>query len=430
MNPIIMLLGAFFILMLLNVPLAWALGLSVMLYIVTSGFMTLDFIATSMFTGTDNFPLMAIPLFILAGAIMQRGGIANRLLDLVDAMVGHLRGGLAMASIMGCMFFSAISGSSAATVATIGTIMVPKMTERGYSKGFAYALVATGGTLGVLLPPSIPIVIFGVATGTSIATMFLGSIGVGVTICILLLIFAYVICRKKGYEGNGIEFSHTRVLRALWSSAGALMVPVIIMGGIYGGVFTPTEAAAVAVFYGLAVGFFGYRELTIDGLREALSSTAVTTATIMVIVAVATALARVLTLEQVPTNLASAITGLTENPLVLLLIINVALIIISTVMDATPAILVLAPLFQPIAVAYGIDSVHFGLIMVLNVVIGFITPPVGLNLFVATSIGNIDLPTLIRNLVPFWFAMLIGLVLVTYIPAIPMGIPWLLGYGQ
>ena len=430
MNPTALLLGSFFILMLLNVPIAWALGLSVMLYIINSGFMSLDFLATSMFTGTDNFPLMAIPLFILAGAIMQGGGIAKRLLDLVDALIGHVRGGLAMASIMGCMFFSAISGSSAATVATIGTIMVPTMLERGYSKGFAYALVAAGGTLGVLLPPSIPIVIFGVATGTSIATMFIASLGVGFLICGLLMIFAYVICVRNGYQGNGQVFSVSRVLKTLWSSLGALLVPVVIMGGIYGGIFTPTEAAAVAVFYGLFVGFFGYRELTLKKLKDALSSSAVTTSTIMVIVAVATALARVLTLELIPMQLAAFITALTDNPIVLLLIINVALIVIGSVMDGTPAILILAPLLQPIAVAYGIDSIHFGLMMVLNIVIGFITPPVGLNLFVATSIGNIEFTTLLRNLIPFWIAMLIGLLLVTYIPAITLGIPWMLGHGR
>ena len=430
MNPIALLLGSFFILMILNVPLAWALGLAVVLYIINSGFMSLDFIATSMFTGADNFPLMAIPLFILAGSIMQGGGIASRLLDLVDAMVGHKRGGLAMATIMGCMFFSAISGSSAATVATIGTIMVPTMIKAGYSKGFAYALVVAGGTLGVLLPPSIPIIVFGVATGTSIATMFLASLGVGFLIFIILMIFAYVICVRNDWQGNGLEFSGRRVAKALWSSIGALLLPVIILGGIYGGIFTPTEAAAVAVFYGLAVGFFGYREMTLPKLKEALSSSAVTTCTIMVVVAVATAFARVLTLEQVPVNLARFITGLTDNPIVLLLIINIALIVICTVMDATPAILILAPLLQPIAVAYGVDSVHFGLIMVLNVVIGFITPPVGLNIFVATSIGDIEFHTLIKNLVPFWGAMLIGLILVTYIPAITLGIPWLLGYGQ
>ena len=430
MNPVALLLLSFFILMILNVPLAWSLGLSVVLYIVNSGFMSLDFIATSMFTGADNFPLMAIPLFILAGSIMQGGGIARRLLDLVDAMVGHKRGGLAMATIMGCMFFSAISGSSAATVATIGTIMVPTMIKAGYSKGFAYALVVAGGTLGVLLPPSIPIIVFGVATGTSIATMFIASLGVGFLIFIILMIFAYVICVKNDWKGNGLEFSGKRVAKALWSAAGALILPVIILGGIYGGIFTPTEAAAVAVFYGLFVGFFGYREMDLAKLKDALSSSAVTTCTIMVIVAVATAFARVLTLEQVPVNLARFITGLTDNPIVLLLIINIALIVICTVMDATPAILILAPLLQPIAVAYGVDSVHFGLIMVLNVVIGFITPPVGLNIFVATSIGDIEFHTLIKNLIPFWGAMLIGLMLVTYIPAISLGIPWLLGYGQ
>ena len=431
MSPSILLIVSFFVFLFLNISIAWALGLSVMLYIMNSGFMSMDFIATSMFTGADNFPLMAIPLFILAGAVMQSGGIARRLIDLADAFVGHKRGGLAIASILGCMFFSSITGSSAATVATIGSIMVPSMIERGYSKGFSYALVAAAGTLGVLLPPSIPIVTFGVATNASIATMFMGTIGVGLLIGLLLMLFAYIICRKNGYQGNGLTFSYARLFSTLKSSIGALMMPVIIMGGIYGGFFTPTEAASIAVFYGIIVGAFGYRELTFKGLFNALSTSAVTTSTIMVVVATAIALARIMTLERLPVALAAFISGLTDSPAMVLLIIQVALLIISTIMDGTPAILILAPILTPIAVSYGIDIIHFGLMMVLNIVIGFITPPVGLNLFVATSLGNIEFHVLIKNLMPFLFAMLIGLLLVTYVPAISLGVPWLLmGYGR
>ena len=426
-----LLLGSFFLLLLLNVPIAWSLGGAVIIYIAKSDFMSLDFIATTMFTGADSFPLMAVPLFILGGALMQGGGIAKRLIDLAEALVGHLRGGLAIATILGCMFFGAVSGSSTATVATIGTLMVPAMLERGYSKGFAYGLIAAAGCLGVLIPPSIPVVNYGVATNASISTLFMGAMGVGFLVGILLMIFAYVICRREGYEGNGLKFSFKRVLKAFTSAIGALMVPVIILGGIYSGLFTPTEAAAIAVFYAVLAGFFIYRELTIVKLLESLSDSSVTTSSIMVVVATATALARVLTLERVPMQLSAFVTGFTDSTVVLLILINVALLITCCVMEVTPAILILAPLLLPIARSYGVDPIHFGVMMVFNCTIGFITPPVGVNLFVATSMGNIDLATLVKNLLPFLIAMLIALVLVTYIPTISLFFPRLfLGYGR
>ena len=430
MSPTLILLAPFFILLLLNVPIAWSLGISVAVYMVLESSFSMTYIATTMFTACDSFPLMAIPLFILAGALMEGGGLSSRLIGLADAFVGHLRGGLAIVSVLACMFFGAISGSSAATVATIGVIMVPAMIERGYSRGFSYALIAAAGCLGVLIPPSIPMVTYGVATNASIATMFLGGFGPGLLCGCLLMLFAYVICRSNGWEGNGQIFSMGRVATAFSDAIGALLVPVIILGGIYGGFFTPTEAAGIACFYGLIVGFLIYKELTFAKVKNALSSSAVTTTTIMVIVGTATALARMLTLEDIPTELAALIGGFTENPLVLLMVMNVFLLIVGCVMDSTPAILILAPILQPIAAAYGIDIIHFGLMMVLNVSIGFITPPVGLNLFVASSLGDIQFTTLCRRLVPFLFAMLIALMLTTYIPAVSLGIPWLFGYGN
>ena len=430
MNAGVILIGTFFLLLVLNVPIAWSIGMSVVLYMVTSSSFSLNYLAQTMFTGCDSFTLMAIPLFILAGALMEGGGLSRRLIDFADSMVGHKRGGLAIVTILACMFFGAISGSAAATVATIGVIMVPSMIQQGYSKGFSYALIAAAGVLGVLIPPSIPFVTYGVATNASIATMFMGGFGPGILCGVLLIIVSRYICRKNGWEGNGRAFSWKRVWKTFCSAIGALLVPVIILGGIYGSIFTPTEAAAVAVFYALIVGFFIYRELNLKKLLASLSSSAVTTSTIMVIVGTATALARMLTLEKIPMELANWIGGLTDSRILVLLAMNIFLLIVGCVMDGTPAILILAPILQPIAANYGVDPIHFGLMMCLNISVGFCTPPVGLNLFVATSLGNINFMTLCKRIVPFLIALIVGLLLVTYIPAIPLCIPWLFGYGS
>ena len=430
MNAGLILIGTFFLLLVLNVPIAWSIGMAVVLYIITSGTFSISYVATTMFTACDSFPLMAIPLFILAGALMEGGGLSQRLIDFADSLVGHKRGGLAIVTVLACMFFGAISGSSAATVATIGVIMVPSMINQGYSKGFSYALIAAAGVLGVLIPPSIPFVTYGVATNASIATMFMGGFGPGILCGCLLILVSQIICRKNGWEGNGRKFSWKRVATSFKDAIGALLVPVIILGGIYGSIFTPTEAAAVAVIYALVVGFLIYRELTFKKLLAALSSSAVTTSTIMVIVGTATGLARMLTLEKIPMELANWIGNLTDSRIAVLLAMNIFLLMVGCVMDGTPAILILAPILQPIAADYGVDIIHFGLMMCLNIAIGFCTPPVGLNLFVATSLGNIQFTTLCKRLLPFLGVLVIGLLLVTYVPAISLGIPWLFGYGR
>lgn len=420
----------FFALLFLNVPIFVAIGMAAISYLVTSGGgITWNMVGTTMFTACDSFPLMAIPLFILAGALMEGGGLSPRLIGFADSLVGHFRGGYAIVTVVTCMFFGAISGSAAATVATIGVIMAPTMIAKGYNKGFAYALVAASGCLGVLIPPSIPMVTYGVATNASISTLFLAGFGPGITAGICLIIVSLIICKRNGWEGNGLHFSLKRVGKAFVDAIGALMVPVIILGGIYGGIFTPTEAAGVAVFYGLLVGFFWYKELTFKKLIDALVNSAETTATIMVIVGAATVLARVLTLEQIPAAISDLITGMTDSRIVVLLIINIVLLITGCVMDSTPAILILAPILYPIAASFGVDIIHFGLIMTLNICIGFLTPPVGLNLFVACSIGDIKFSTLVKNIWPFLIAMLVCLMLTTYIEPIAMLIPHLFGYA-
>lgn len=422
------LLGTFFVLLLLNVPIAWSIGLAVAAYILTGSPFSLSYISTCMFTACDSFPLMAIPLFILAGGIMEGGGLSSRLINFADSLVGHKQGGFAIVTILACAFFGAISGSAAATVATIGVIMVPAMIKAGYEKNFCYALISAAGVLGVLIPPSIPMVTYGCSTNLSIATMFIGGFGVGGLCTIALIVVAVRICKKNGWQGNGLAFSWRRVWKTFVDAIWAILVPVIILGGIYGGIFTPTEAAAVAVFYGLIVGKFVYKELNLKKLLASLSSSAVTTGTIMVIVATATAMARMLTLESIPTKLALLISSLTDSKWVLLLIMNLFLLIVGCVMDSTPAILILAPILQPIAASYGIDGIWFGLMMVLNLATGFLTPPVGLNLFVTCSLWEVKLPQLVKKLVPFLVTMFICLMLVTYCKYISIGIPMIFGY--
>ena len=420
---------SFFVLLLLNVPIFASIALSVMAYIFVSGGITWDMVGTTMFTACDSFPLMAIPLFILAGALMESGGLSKRLIGFADSLVGHLPGGLTIVTVLSCMFFGAISGSAAATVATIGVIMVPAMIERGYDKGFSYALIATAGCLGVIIPPSITMVTYGVATNASIPTLFIGGFGPGLIVGACLIAYSVFYSIKHGYHGNGQKFSIKRVGKEFVNAIGALMVPIIILGGIYGGYFTPTEAAVIAVFYGLIVGAFVYKELKFKNIVDSLVSAAITTSTIMVIVGAATVLARVLTLEQIPLAISEFITGMTDNKYVVLLIINCVLLVVGCVMDSTPAILILAPILYPIAAQYNVDIIHFGLIMTLNVCIGFMTPPVGLNLFVASSIGDIKFSTLVKNIWPYLIVMLVALILTTYIEPIAMFLPHLFGYG-
>lgn len=429
MSGTVVLFVSFAVFLILNVPIFASIGLAVCAYILTSGGITWDLVGTTMFTGCDSFPLMAIPLFILAGALMEGGGLSSRLINFCDSLVGHLPGGLTIVTVIACMFFGAISGSAAATVATIGVIVVPSMLERGYDKGFSYALIAAAGCLGVIIPPSITMVTYGVATNASISTLFMAGFAPGIVVGICLIAVAMLYCVKRGYKGNGLKFSFKRVGSTFVSAIGALLVPVIILGGIYSGTFTPTEAAAIAVFYGLLVGFFGYKELTFQKTVDALIGSAVTTGTIMIIVATATVLARVLTLEQIPAAISDFITGVTDSKIVVLLLINVVLLIVGCVMDSTPAILILAPILYPIVAQYDVDIIHFGLIMTINVCIGFMTPPVGLNLFVACSIGDIEFSKLVKNIWPFLLAMLVALIVVTYCEPVALFIPRLFGYG-
>ncbi len=380
-----------------------------------------------MFTATDSFPLLAVPLFMIAGNLMETGGISRRLINFANAILGSLTGGLAMAAVLTCMFFAAISGSGPATVAAIGGILIPSMEKEGYDKAFAAAVMAVAGAIGVIIPPSIPMVNFGVVGSVSIATLFAAGFGPGILVGLALMIVCYVTAKKKGYGNTNTKFSMANLLQKFREAFGALLMPVIILGGIYGGIFTPTEAAAVAVIYGFVVGLFVYREMDIRSLPPLFMSAGKSTAMVMMIIASAAGFGWILTSERIPDVIAAAMLSLSNSKIVILLLINIMLIIVGCLMETTAAIIILTPIFLPIVTQLGINPVHFGIIMVVNLAIGMSTPPLGVNLFVACGIAKISIEEIVKAVVWLLVANIIALMLITYIEPISLFIPKMMG---
>ena len=413
---IAVLFGSFALLLLLTVPIGIAIGLSTLATIIYSGTLPVEFLAKELITSVDSFPLMAVPFFILAGEIMGKGGISERLFNVANALVGNKTGGFAIATIITCMFFAAISGSGPATVAAIGGVMIPAMVRQGYDIKFATAVVAAAGSIGVIIPPSIPMVIYGVTGSVSIGDLFIAGIVPGILVGISMMIWAYIYSKKKGYKGMDEPTSIKKIGKALWDAKWAMLIPIIILGGIYGGFFTPTEAAVVAVVYGLFASMILYRELKIKDLAKVVTDSALTTATVLIIVGTANAFGRLLTIEQIPNQIAESLLSISTNPTVIILLITVLLLIVGMFMDTLAAIIILTPILLPIAIQIGYDPVHFGILMVVNLAIGFFTPPVGVNLFVASGISGVSIEALSRAVLPFLVAMLITLLIITFIP--------------
>lgn len=383
------------------------------------GDVSLIVIIQRMFNSVDSFPLLAIPFFILAGKLMENGGISRRLIHLANVVFGRVNGGLAIVSIIACAFFAAISGSAAATTAAVGSLLIPAMVNKGYDKSFSTAVQAAGGTVGVMIPPSVPLVLYGVTAGVSISELFIAGIIPGVLVTGSLLLLVYLISLKKGY-GGGESFTFIDFLKAFADAILALLMPVIILGGIYGGVFTPTEAAVVAVVYGLIVGVLIYREIKPRDLPEIFSSSVVTTAVIMFIIAGASAFGYYLTRERIPRELTEAMLGLTDNWIIALLIINLVLLFVGVFLETAAAIIILTPILAPIASALGIDLIHFGIIMIVNLAIGFITPPVGINLFVASKIAGTKFESLVKAIIPFVIVMIVDVLIISFLPSISL----------
>ena len=412
----LLLFGCFVLLLIIRVPVAISLGLSSALALIYSGKVSSTYIAQGLVTSIDSFPLMAVPFFILAGDLMGQGGLSRRLLNVANVFFGRYTGGLAIIAVVTCMFFAAISGSGPATVAAIGGLLLPAMAKAGYDKGYSIGLIASAGSIGIIIPPSIPMIIYAVSANVSITQMFLAGIIPGLLIGVGLIVTAYIKARKEGYKGSEKRYSASEIWQTIWDAKWALLVPVIILGGIYGGVFTPTEAAAVGVIYGFVVGVFVYKELKWSDLYRVIAGSALTSATVIVIVGTATIFGRMLAIERIPFMIAEYIVQLTDSPILILLLINVLLLFVGMFMETLAAIIILVPILLPVVTAVGIDPVHFGIVIIVNLAIGMVTPPVGVNLFVGSRVGETSLEKAIVGAIPFIISMLLVLVLITYVP--------------
>lgn len=418
---IILLFAAF----LIGIPISFSLGIVSMGGVMAMN-LPLMVVIQRMFTGADSFPLVAIPLFILAGGLMFQGGMSKRLVSFSDALIGHFPSGLAMVSILACMFFAAITGSAIAATAAIGGLMIPLMVQQGYDAKFAAPLLATAGSIGPIIPPSIPLLLYGVIANTSVAKLFIGGFIPGILMGISLMIFSYFIGKKRNYRGREKRAPLSEILKYGKDAVLALLTPIIIIGGIMSGVFTATESGAIAVAYSLVIGLFIYKELTFNKIYELLLDTAKTTGIVLIVVAFASLFTWVLTINQLPQQVTALLSEVANNKIVLLLIINIILLIAGTFIDTVSALVIFAPLFLPLTANFGIDPVHFGLILAVNLTIGMCTPPLGVCLFVSSSIAKVSLKDMMKDLFPLLVALLIVLAIITYIPQTVLWLPNLL----
>ncbi|MDP3228806.1 MAG: TRAP transporter large permease [Acidovorax sp.] len=374
-----------------------------------------------MFGSINKFPLAAIPFFILAGNLMETGGISRRLVEFAKSIVGGVQGGLPMTCVLTCMIFAAVSGSSVATTFAIGAILIPALIKHGYPTSYAASLQATSAELGVVIPPSIPLILYGVSAEVSIGELFIAGFGPGLLIAGALMLFVWAYCKWKGWgknDGDGRMPLGKATLQAGW----ALLMPVIILGGIYGGIFTPTEASAVAVFYALIIGVVIYREIRLKDLFGILRKSAISSAVIMFIIANAGLFAFLITRAGVPDAIGRWLEAVLQSPTLFLLGVNAALFIIGMFIETSAAIIVLAPILAPVAMHFGVDPVHFGLIMVVNLAMGMITPPFGVNLFAACTVARISLDRIVGHLIPFVLVIMACLMIVTYVPQLSLGL--------
>lgn len=404
----------------LSVSVAVSIGLSAILGIqVTNANMLIS--VKEMFNSINKFPLAAIPFFILAGNLMETGGISRRLVEFAKSIVGGVQGGLPMTCVLTCMIFAAVSGSSVATTFAIGAILIPALIKHGYPTSYAAALQATSAELGVIIPPSIPMILYGVSAEVSIGELFIAGFGPGFLIGGALMLFCWLYCKYKGWgknDGDGRLPFGPALKQAGW----ALLMPVIILGGIYGGIFTPTEASAVAVFYALVVGMLVYREIDVSHLYAILRKSVMSSAVIMFIIANAGLFAFLITRAGVPEAIGLWLQDVLKSPQMFLLGVNAALFVIGMFIETSASIIVLAPILAPVAVHFGIDPVHFGLIMVVNLALGMITPPFGVNLFAACTVAKISLDRIITQLIPFVLVVLACLMVITYVPGLSLGL--------
>jgi tripartite ATP-independent transporter DctM subunit len=427
---IMVLVGSFIILLVLNVPVAFCMGIATLLAVLVIGNLpSFLIVAQKMATGIDSFALLAIPFFILSGLLMGRGGIARRLIDFANVLVGRFRGGLAFVNIMTCMLFGSISGSAAAAVSSVGGFMIPIMNKMGYHRDFNASVSVTAATTGLLIPPSNVMIVYSLATGgmCSIAAMFIAGILPGIFVGLALMFVAGVISAKRNY-GKGEKFPFGEAFKRFIKAIPALFLIVIVLGGILGGIFTATEASAIAVVYAFILSVVVYREIKVKDLPAIILQCAVTTAVVMILIATSMAMSWFLAYQNIPQNISASLLGLTANKVIILLIINLILLAVGTFMDMTPAVLIFTPIFLPVVKSLGMNPLHFGIIMIMNLCIGLCTPPVGTCLFLGCGIAQTTVTKVMRHILPFFAAMIIVLFICTYVPGISLVLPRLFGF--
>ncbi|EYD71411.1 TRAP transporter large permease [Limimaricola hongkongensis] len=415
-----LLFGTLMIFLVIGVPVTFALGLAAVATIWQGDLMPLLIVPQEMIRATNSFPLLAIPFFILAGFLMQQGGISRRLVDLSNALVGQMTGGLAMVAIVTSLFFAAISGSGTATTAAVGSILIPAMVAKGYDRPYAASNQAASGALGVIIPPSIPLILYAVAANQSVGDMFIAGIMPGIVVTISLLIYAYFYARSHPHVQTE-TVGRGDLLLALRRGLLAILMPILVLGGIYGGVFTPTEAAVVAVVYAFVVGVIVYRELGVTELPKIFRDSAITSAVVLSIIAAAGLYGRVILSLQIPLRLSEFTIGTIESWVVFIVLVNLLLLVVGMFLEAAAAILIFTPILLPIAIKFGFDPIHFGIIMVVNLAMGMFTPPVGLNLFVASQISGSNVTQMTRRILPFVVIVFVNVLILSFAPIFSMG---------
>ncbi|WP_127104386.1 TRAP transporter large permease [Pararhodobacter zhoushanensis] len=425
------LFGSFAVLLLVGVPIGIALGAASLLAIAYIPFLGFDFYALGLVSGINSFTLIAVVLFTLAGSVMSRGGISRRLIAVAEAFFGNAPGGLGTVTIMACLFFAAISGTGSATVAAIGLAMIPALARRGYDRAYAGAMVASAGALGVMIPPSVVMIIYAVTAQVSVSALFLAGIIPGIVIAIALILYNIYQTRKGGWEAKTIAVSWRQRWAAVNQAKLALLMPIVVLGGIYGGIVTPTESSAVAVVYALLVSTLVYKELSWRELGPIMLQSALLVSAVLVIIGASVAFGRIIALERIPLELSQFVLGITDNWIVVLLAILVLLLIIGTFLETLAAIVILTPVLLPMVTQLGIDPIHFGVIMIVALAIGFVTPPLGANLFMASQVGGIPFDDLVRRIFKWVLVMTAALLVISFWPDLSLILPRLfLGYGS
>lgn len=417
----------FILLLACSFPIAVSQSFASMFLIFGDAPLSLESFTKAIMSGFSSFTLVAIPLFTFAGDIMGKGGISKRLINVAKLSLGNRTGGLGIVSIVACMIFAAISGTGSATVAAIGLIMIPEMLEAGYDRAYSASLVATAGTIGTIIPPSICMVVYAIAAGCSVTAMFTAGFPVGILVGAVLCIYCALSCRKRGYKPVYVKYTAKDWIKTIVEAIPSFLVPVIILGGIYGGIFTPTEAAAAGCVLGVIISVFVYKEVKLSDIPYMAFRSVIISAPVMFIIGVSTGFGRVLAITQMPSMIAEGILGITSNSVLLLILINLLLLLVGTFMETNAAIIILTPILLPIVTALGINPIHFGMIMILNLAIGFITPPLGANLFMASEISRVKFATLAKTIWPWIGAMIVVLIIITYIPQISLFLPQMMG---